>query len=154
MNLQETQVFVAILAKYFDSHPVTDLFYFTADGIGFFASNIAEANAKNLDDKTIVSVTRAQYNEAKIHLRGIELQAKNGTVENPEKTDEEKVLDDVGVEDTNNPVDYNTWTIASLKAELAKRNIPFEAKTLKSALVALLEQGDNLAADQAETVVQ
>jgi hypothetical protein len=48
------------IAGYFKSHPKTNGFFITSDDAGFFQSSDAGNHAGNLQDKSVVQVTRAE----------------------------------------------------------------------------------------------
>ena len=46
--------------QYFDNHNAVNKLYFTSDNLAFFDEQNALNHAKNLDDDTITSMTRAE----------------------------------------------------------------------------------------------
>ncbi|MBA3828687.1 MAG: hypothetical protein H0X33_07105 [Taibaiella sp.] len=46
------------IQSYFENHPDTDVFHFTADGFAFFKKDDAHNHANSLDDNEVRTISR------------------------------------------------------------------------------------------------
>lgn len=63
----------------FATHPATNDFHMTSDGFGFFDLPQAEGHARSLEDKTVLTVTRAEVEKTPSEKTALDYSKANKT---------------------------------------------------------------------------